>query len=226
MLTVFYLGRRSAAGECFELYRFNTFEFAPARSLDYARDDVARERSVWLTAGRWRPALPRRYYACQSIVTLKRYSLGHECHFDRSASEVEKSPAVVTSTMILLNCFRPYLSAQPTVGRFALGPPTGNPCGQVFKAYLSAKIVFAPALARSPRGQVFKEYLSVLFEFPPRSQHSCFAALAKNSHLWTVFTALCAAASRQCDCHATATPSLAMTRAEYRSVWFYTDKHY
>ena len=25
---------------------------------------------------------------------------------------------------------------------------------------------------------------------PPRSQHSCFAALAKNSHLWTVFAAL------------------------------------
>ena len=31
----------------------------------------------------------------------------------------------------------------------------------------------------------------------PRSQHSCFAALAKNSHLWTVFTALRAAASRR-----------------------------
>ena len=30
---------------------------------------------------------------------------------------------------------------------------------------------------------------------------SCFAALAKNSHLRTVFTALRAAASRQCDCH-------------------------
>ena len=31
---------------------------------------------------------------------------------------------------------------------------------------------------------------------PPSSQHSCFAALAKNSRLWTVFTALRAAASR------------------------------
>ena len=31
----------------------------------------------------------------------------------------------------------------------------------------------------------------------PRSQHSCFAALAKNSHLRTVFTALRAAASRR-----------------------------
>ena len=31
---------------------------------------------------------------------------------------------------------------------------------------------------------------------PPSSQHSCFAALAKNSHLWTVFTVLRTAASR------------------------------
>ena len=32
--------------------------------------------------------------------------------------------------------------------------------------------------------------------FPPGSQHICFAALAKNSHLWTVFTVLRTAASR------------------------------
>ena len=30
----------------------------------------------------------------------------------------------------------------------------------------------------------------------PGSQHSCFAALAKNSRLWTVFTVLRTAASR------------------------------
>ena len=33
-------------------------------------------------------------------------------------------------------------------------------------------------------------------ETTPSSQHSCFAALAKNSHLWTVFTVLRTAASR------------------------------
>ena len=43
--------------------------------------------------------------------------------------------------------------------------------------------------------------VAVTFVSAPRSQHSCFAALAKNSHLRTVFTALRAAASRQCDCH-------------------------
>ena len=54
---------------------------------------------------------------------------------------------------ILLYSFRPYLSAQPTVGRFVLGPPTGNPCGQVYKAYLSAKIVFAPARRGARAGE-------------------------------------------------------------------------
>ena len=64
--------------------------------LDCARDDEARERYVWfynvryrgivffvkqersarLAAGRGRPALPRRFYARQSIVVLKRYNLG------------------------------------------------------------------------------------------------------------------------------------------------------
>ena len=42
---------------------------------------------------------------------------------------------------------------------------------------------------------------------PPRPQHSCFAALAKNSHLRTVFTAIRAAASRQCDSHGHFVPS-------------------
>ena len=55
-----------------------------------------------------------------------------------------------------------------------------------------------------------------------RSQHSCFAALAKNSHPRTVFTALRAAASRQCDCHASAAPSLAMTVAKYLFAWVNT----
>ena len=39
--------------------------------------------------------------------------------------------------------------------------------------------------------------VAVTFVSAPRSQHSCFAALAKNSHLRTVFTALRAAASRR-----------------------------
>ena len=55
-------------------------------------------------------------------------------------------PCGSLSIMLLLYSFRPYLSAKPTVGRFALGPPTGNPCGQVFKTYRFATIVFAPAL--------------------------------------------------------------------------------
>ena len=64
---------------------------------------------------------------------------------------------------------------------------------------------------------VFEAYRSASSVFPPRSQHSCFAALAKNSRLWTVFTALRAAASRHCDCHVASL--LAMTEAKYRYAW-------
>ena len=53
---------------------------------------------------------------------------------------------------------------------------------------------------------------------PPGSQRSCFAALAKNSRLWTVFTVLRTAASRRCDCYVASL--LAMTVAKYRYAWF------
>ena len=39
-------------------------------------DDEAKYRSARLAAGRGRPALPRRHYARQSIVVLKRYTVG------------------------------------------------------------------------------------------------------------------------------------------------------
>ena len=38
--------------------------------------------------------------------------------------------------------------------------------------------------------------LTLELKTTPSSQHSCFAALAKNSRLWTVFTVLRTAASR------------------------------
>ena len=72
--------------------------------------------------------------------------------------------------------------------------------------------------AVSLRGRGFGVYRSEAFVFPPSSQHSCFAALAKNSRLWTVFTVLRTAASRQCDCHVASL--LAMTEANYRSARF------
>ena len=144
---------RSPRGQVFGLYRAEASVFAPARFLDFARNDgikyrfarfynvickcghrrlayggspfapalvstslkmtEAKYRSARLAAGRGRPALPRRSYARQRIVILKRYTPRADeerpylssqslilpllkCHFDRSVSVVEKSPTEVT----------------------------------------------------------------------------------------------------------------------------------
>ena len=58
----------------------------------------------------------------------------------------------------------------------------------------TARHVHAPAHLPA---QALRPSVAVAFVSAPRSQHSCFAALAKNSHLRTVFTALRAAASRR-----------------------------
>ncbi len=78
--------------------------------------------------------------------TVKRYICLLLMSFRPKRQRSGEIPCGSSPIAILLLHFRPYLSAKPTVGRFALGPPTGNPCGQVFKAYLSVTFVFAPAL--------------------------------------------------------------------------------
>ena len=75
---------------------FTYYRIRSRLGLDYARDDEAKNRYAWflycplaryyhfikqersarLAAGRGRPALPKRFYARQSIVVLKRYTLG------------------------------------------------------------------------------------------------------------------------------------------------------
>ena len=52
------LGAEPARSSVLGSYRSATFEFAPARFLDYARNDGVRERSAWLAGGRGRPPLP------------------------------------------------------------------------------------------------------------------------------------------------------------------------
>ena len=49
------LGAEPARSSVLGSYRSATFEFAPARFLDYARNDGVRERSAWLAGGRGSP---------------------------------------------------------------------------------------------------------------------------------------------------------------------------
>ena len=98
--------------------------FAPALVSTSLKMTEAKYRSARLAAGRGRPALPRRSYARQRIVILKRYTPRADeerpylssqslilpllkCHFDRSVSVVEKSPTEVTRLPRYYNLFRP-----------------------------------------------------------------------------------------------------------------------
>ena len=67
---------------------------------------------------------------------------------------------------MLLARFRPYLSALPTVGRFALGPPHNVQLRVKIKVPLRYNRIRSRS-ARSPRGQVFGLYRSEAFVFAP-----------------------------------------------------------
>ena len=114
----------SHRGQLFRLYRSLAIVFAPALVSTSLKMTEAKYRSARLAAGRGRPALPRRSYARQRIVILKRYTPRADeerpylssqslilpllkCHFDRSVSVVEKSPTEVTRLPHYYNLFRP-----------------------------------------------------------------------------------------------------------------------
>ena len=114
----------SHRGQLFRLYRSLAIVFAPALVSTTSPDDEAKYRSARLTAGRGRPALPRRSYARQKFCrTQTKYPWADEerpylssqslilpllkCHFDRSVSVVEKSPTEVTRLPRYYNLFRP-----------------------------------------------------------------------------------------------------------------------
>ena len=73
-------------------------------------------------------------------------------------------------------------------------PHKASPWGEAV-----AKRLMRGCLLRSARHNPTPHPSCLRYRFgnpPPSSQHSCFTALAKNSHLWTVFTVLRTAASR------------------------------
>ena len=69
-------------------------------------------------------------------------------HFDRSVSGAEKSPAEVCRYLYYFNSFRPYLSAKPTVGRFALGPPHNVTPWKKIKAPFSCNRIRSREISR------------------------------------------------------------------------------